>query len=255
MHAIRAIAVNTVREAVRDKILYLFVGFAVVVLFGSKVFGLLTVGDEEKVILDLGLAGIQVSCALIAIMMSLVLISREIDSRTVYLILAKPVRRWQFLLGKYLGLVSVIGVNLIAMGALLMVLSRLYGGRFEPRVVVAVAMIFLEMLVLSACATLFSVVTRPMLGAILTLAVFVIGHLSEDLWMLTRHLSGMVGRIVISILYYAIPNLERFDFKTETVHHLAIPWPAVGWAVVYGVGYSGLVLILSAWRFEGRDLG
>ena len=94
MRAIRIIAVNTFREALRDKVLYLFLGFAVLLMASSKVFGILTVGDQDKIIKDLGLAGIQFFLMLIAVMMSVLLISREIDSKTVYYILAKPVRRW-----------------------------------------------------------------------------------------------------------------------------------------------------------------
>jgi len=103
MRTIRVIAANTFREALRDRVLYLFLGFAVVLLASSKLFGILTVGDQDKIIKDMGLAGIQLFTMLIAVMMSVLLISREIESRTVYYILAKPVRRWQFLLGKYVG--------------------------------------------------------------------------------------------------------------------------------------------------------
>ena len=211
MRSIIAVAVNTFREAIRDRVLYLFLGFAVLLLISSKLFGMLTVGDEGKVIKDLGLAGIQFFSMLIAVMMSVLLISREVESRTVFNILAKPVRRWQFLIGKYLGL-------------------------------------------LTAFATLFSVLTKPILGSVFTLAVFVIGHVSEDIWLLTKHLKAAGTRPLIAAVYYVLPNLERFNFKTEVVHDLAIPLPAVGWAIVYGLAYTSLVLFLACLRFGNRDL-
>jgi ABC-type transport system involved in multi-copper enzyme maturation permease subunit len=254
MKVIRVIAANTFREALRDKILYLFLGFAVVLLASSKLFGILTVGEQEKIIKDLGLAGIQFFSMLIAVMMSVLLISREIDSRTVYYILAKPVRRWQFLLGKYVGLLATVWVNLVLMTGLLLFFVWLYGGGVDLRLVLAAAMIGVEMAVLVAFATLFSVLTKPILGSVFTLAVFVVGHVSQDLWMLTRHLPDSFGRALVSMLYYVVPNLERFNFKTEAVHQLPVSAASVGWALTYGVGFVILVLFLASLRFEGRDL-
>ena len=202
----------------------------------------------------MGLAGIQFFLMLIAVMMSVLLISREIDSKTVYYILAKPVRRWQFLLGKYFGLVAIVLVNLFLMTVVLVLFVWLYGGGFDPRLFVATTMIGVEMVVLVAFATLFSVLTKPILGSVFTLAVFVVGHVSQDLWLLTRHLPGSFGRTMVSVLYYVIPNLERFNFKTEVVHQLPISASAVGLAVVYGLVFSALVLFLACLRFEGKDL-
>ncbi len=94
----------------------------------------------------------------------------------------------------------------------------------------------------------------PILGSVFTLAVFVVGHVSQDLWLLTRHLPGSIGRTMVSVLYYVVPNLERFNFKTEVVHQLPISPTAVGLAVVYGLVFSALVLFLACLRFEGKDL-
>ncbi len=254
MRAIRAIAVNTLREALRDRVLYLFLGFAVLLLVSSKLFGMLTVGDEGKVIKDLGLFGVQFFSMLIAVLMSVLLISREVDSRTVYNILAKPVSRWQFLIGKYAGLLATVLVNLALMVALLVLVVLLYEGQLDGRLLIAGAMILMEMTVVAAFATLFAVLTRPMLGSVLTLAVFVIGHLTRDLWLLTGHLQGEGVRWLIGAAYYLLPNLERFNFKTEVVHSLPVPAAAVGWAVVYGLAYTGVILLLACVRFGHKDL-
>jgi ABC-type transport system involved in multi-copper enzyme maturation permease subunit len=254
MRAIVAIAVNTFREAVRDRMLYLFVGFAVVLLVGSKLFGMLTVGDQTKIIKDLGLVSIEFFSMLIAVMMGLLLISREVDSRTVFNILAKPVRRWQFLLGKYLGLVAVVAVNLALMTLLLVAVVWLYQHEFDPMLLFAGAMTLVEMAVLAAFATLFAVLTRPILGSLMTLGVFVIGHMSEDLWLLTRQLRGAFARAVIAAAYYLVPNLERFNFHTEIVHKLPIPISAVLWALAYALLLIILALVLADLRFRRKDL-
>jgi ABC-type transport system involved in multi-copper enzyme maturation permease subunit len=254
MRAIRAIAVNTFREAIRDRILYLFVGFAVAMVLSTKLFGLLTVGDEAKIVKDVGLASMQFFSMLIAVMMSMLLISREVDSRTVFNIISKPVARWQFIVGKYLGLVSVVAANLLFIAAVLVVMVLVYTKQFDPMLVFAAAMTMLEMMVLAAFATLFAVVTRPILGSLLTLAVFVVGQTSEDLWLLTRQLPGEVTRVVIAVIYYLTPNLQRFNFRNEVVHGLPVNGTAVALAVVYAFAFVTVTLILASLRFRNRDL-
>ncbi len=249
-----AIARNTFREALRDRVLYLFLGFAVTLLVCSKIFGLLTVGDEGKVIKDLGLAGVQFFSMLIAVMMSVLLVSREVDGRTVYNILAKPVRRWQFLLGKYLGLLATVALNLALMTVVMVGMVWLYTSELDGGLVFAAAMILLEMALVTAFATLFSVLTRPMLGTVFTLAVYIIGHVAEDIWELTRHVTVGITRPVIAAVYYTLPNLERFNFKAEVVHQLGISPSLVAVTVVYGVSYTALVLVLACVRFSRKDL-
>jgi ABC-type transport system involved in multi-copper enzyme maturation permease subunit len=254
MRAIRAIAVNTFREAIRDRILYLFIGFAIVMVISTKLFGMLTVGDESKIVKDIGLAAMQFFSMLIAVMMSMLLISREVDDRTVFNILSKPVRRWQFIVGKYLGLVAIVAANLLLITVILMVMVRVYTGQFDPMLVFAAAMTMLEMSVVAAFATLFAVLTRPILGSLMTLAMFIVGHTSADLWMLTRQLPGTFTRAVITVVYYLVPNLERFNFRTEVVHDLPIQPAAVAWAVVYATAFVAVLLILAALRFQTKDL-
>jgi len=254
MRAIRAIAVNTFREAIRDRILYLFIGFAVVMVISTKLFGMLTVGDEAKIVKDIGLAAMQFFSMLIAVMMSMLLISREVDNRTVFNILSKPVRRWQFILGKYLGLVAIIAANLLLITLVLVVMVLIYTHQFDPMLVFSAAMTMLEMSVVAAFATLFAVLTRPILGSLMTLAMFVVGHMSSDLWLLTRQLPGTFTRAVVAVVYYLVPNLERFNFRTEVVHDLPIQPATVGWAVVYASAFVAVLLFLAALRFRTKDL-
>jgi len=254
MRAVMAIARNTFREALRDRVLYLFLGFALLLLASSKLFGLLTVGDEGKVIKDFGLAGIQFFTMLIAVMMSVLLISREVDSRTVYNILTKPVRRWQFLIGKYLGLLATVALNLALMTAVLLAVTVVYLGEFDAGLLFAAAMILLEMALLTAFATLFAVLARPMLGTVFTLAVFVIGHVSEDIWVLTKHVNSGLVRPLVAALYAVLPNLERFNFKSEVVHDVGISSGEVALTVAYGLAYTAMVLVLACARFRARDL-
>ena len=254
MRAIRAVAGNTFREAIRDRVLYLFVGFALLVLVSTKLFGLLTVGDETKIMKDLGLAGIQLFSMLIAVMMSVLLVSREVERRTVFNILARPVRRWEFILGKYAGLLAMVALNVAAMGAILVLVVWVTQGELDVGLLMATALVLVEMSLVAAFATLFAVLTKPILGAVLTLATFVVGHLSEDVWLLTQHLRGSATRTVVAVLYAIIPNLERVNFKAEVVHDLPVDPAAVGWGVVYVAAYTTLVLMLACVQFGRRDL-
>jgi len=241
MRAVLAIARNTFREAIRDRILYLFLGFAILLIVSSKLFSMLTVGDETKIIKDLGLGAIQFFSMLISVMMSVMLVSREIENRTAFNILSKPVRRSSFLLGKYFGLLAVL-------------LVALYQGEFDLTIFFGAAMTGLEMAVLCAFAILFAMVTKPILGSVLTLAVFVVGHMTESIWLLTERLRDEVTGWIVTVTYYILPNLERFNFKTELVHGLQIPMAAVAWAVLYSLIYAALALFLAWLSFRGKDL-
>jgi ABC-type transport system involved in multi-copper enzyme maturation permease subunit len=164
------------------------------------------------------------------------------------------VRRWQFLLGKYLGLMATVAVNLGLMVVLLVVVVGLYQRELDAWLLFAGLMTLLEMALLTAFATLFAVLTKPILGSVLTLAVFVIGHVSEDIWLLTKHIQAPITRPIIATVYYLVPNLERFNFKTEVVHGLDIPVAAAAWAGLYGLAFTVLVLFLACLRFRMRDL-
>ena len=245
---------STLEEAVRDRVLYLFLGFAVLLLVSVKLFGLLTVGDQGKIMKDLGLAGIQFFSMLIAVMMSVLLISREVERRTVFNILARPVRRWEFLLGKYVGLVATVALNIAIMAVILVTVVWLYHGELDLGLLLAATMTLTEMMLVAAFATLFAVLTKPILGSVLTLATFVVGHLSEDLWLLTHHLGGSATRAVVAAVYAVVPNLERVNFKTEIVHDLPLPATAMGLGIAYVLVYTALVLLLACLQFGRRDL-
>ena len=149
---------------------------------------------------------------------------------------------------------AIVASNLILISLVLMVMVVIVAGDFDPTLILAAAMTMLEMLVLAAFATFFAVLTRPILGSLMTLAVFVVGHMSADLWLLTRQLPGALTRAVIAVVYYLLPNLERFNFDTEIVHALPIPGAAVGWAVIYGFAFVVVVLFLATLRFRAKDL-
>ena len=251
---ILAIARNTFTEAIRDRILYLFLGFAVLLIISSKFISMMTIGDATKIMKDVGLFAIQMFGALIAVMMSVLMISREFEQRTIHTILSKPVGRLQYLLGKYFGLLTIIGAMLGLMTIALVLIIFLFSFQIDFLLTFGAVMTLLEMSILCAFAVLFATVTKPILGSVLTLSAFALGHLTGALWLLRDRLDNAVADVVIPVLYYIMPNLEIFNFKTEVVHGLVIPWGAAVLAVVYAILYSA-VLLLAAWmQFKSKDI-
>jgi len=249
---LHAIAVNTFREAIRDRVLYLLLVFAVIIIGVSRLLALLTVGSEEKIIKDVGLSAISLFGVLTAVFVGVSLVFKEIERRTVFTLLANPVHRWQFLVGKFIGLIAVLAINLTLMsGALLVILW--VRGESPWSLLPAILLILVELTVVTAFALLFSSLTNPILAAVWTFAVYAVGHLSWSLRLLQERLPAGAGRWLSEVVYWTLPNLERLNIKAETVHGLPLPDGYVTLAVAYGLAYASLVLTLACVAFERKD--
>jgi ABC-type transport system involved in multi-copper enzyme maturation permease subunit len=250
---IKAIALNTFREAIRDRILYLLLFFALVSLIFSRLLALITVGDRVKIVTDVGLASISFFGALMAILMGTGLVYKEIDKRTIYTLLSKPIHRHQFLLGKYFGLVLTLLVMLFLMTVIFLVIHFLHSFKLEWSMFLAFFTIFLEMCLITAVALFFSCFSTPILSSIFTLAFYLIGHLSWGLETLIDKMAPGVGKATAQVLYTFLPDLENFNYKTEIVHHLAIPFQTLLFSTLYGILYTVFVLFLAILVFRKRD--
>jgi ABC-2 type transport system permease protein len=247
-----AIASNTFREAIRDRILYLLLVFALAFIAFAQILSLLTVGSEEKVIKDLGLASISLFGVLTSIFIGVSLVSKEIDRRTIYTIVAKPIHRYQFVLGKYCGLVLTLAVNTVVMTGwfYLILLAK---GFADPRLLLAVYMIFLELLLITAVAIFFSSFSTPILSTLFALSVYLVGHLTWSLQLLQDRLAGAAGKWICRALYLGLPNLEIFNIKGEVVHHLAVSGSLLLYATLYLAGYGSVVLSAACLIFQRKD--
>ena len=250
---VRAIAINTFREAVQDKVLYTLLAFALVVIVGSLLVGSLTLGEEVKIIKDMGLAAISLFGTLIAIFVGVGLVYREIDKKTIYTILSKPIHRYEFLLGKFLGLVLTLFVELAVMTGGLLVLLAVYEGGIDLGLLKGVLLLFFELLVVIAIALLFSSFSTPILSGIFTLALYVIGHLLRELRLIGGGAASDAARWLVRAAYYLLPDLETFNVRAEVAHGEPVPWGYVAWAVVYGLVYLAAVLFLTSFIFSRRD--
>jgi ABC-type transport system involved in multi-copper enzyme maturation permease subunit len=250
---IRAIAFNTFKEAIRDRILFLLLFFAAVCIIFSRVLALLTVGDRVKIITDVGLASISIFGALMAILMGTGLVYKEIDKRTIYTLLSKPIHRYQFLLGKYLGLVLTLFVMLVLMTLIFLVLVFLHSFRIEWGLFVAILFIFFELCLVTAVAMLFSCFSTPILSTLFSLSFYLIGHVSWGLETLINKIQSGAVKTLARILYTFLPDLENFNYKTEIVHNLSIPPEALLYSILYGFFYTVFILALAILVFRRRD--
>ena len=250
---ILAIALNTFREAIRNRILYLLLAFAVALILCARILSLMTVGSEEKIIKDFGLATIDVFGVLTAVLLGIGLVSREIERRTVLALLAKPMHRAEFVLGKYGGLVLTLLVNTTIMGVSFFGVLLAFGIA-DPSIGVAILLLFLQFLLITALAILFSCLTNPIVSCLMTLALYVIGHLLWSFDLLKARVASQTGRAECTLLYYLLPNLGHFDIKGLVVQGAPVPAGLVGWAVLYLALYGSGVLLLACAAFQRREL-
>lgn len=253
---ITAIALNAFREAVRDRVLYNLVLF-VLLLTGAAIFiGELSGGQERKVIIDLGLSAMLLFGVFIAIFVGVGLVYKEIERRTIYAIFSKPVGRGEFLVGKYLGLCLTLLLNVVVM-ALGVSLALVYVSRgWDPLIKTiwpAVLLIYLQLMILTGIALLFSSFSSPALSALLTFFVFIIGHFSSELKNLATSMGGTGARWLFGALYYLLPNLANYSFITPAAHGRT-PEPAFLLAsILYAFVYIAVILAAATLIFSRRN--
>jgi ABC-type transport system involved in multi-copper enzyme maturation permease subunit len=254
MQKIIAIALNTFRESIRDRIFYSLLAFAFLMLGFSMILGNLTIGDDIKIIKDFGLGAISLFGTLIAIFVGIGLVYKEMEKRTIYVILTKPIARWQFLLGKYGGLSLTLMIEVIVMTIGLFALCYYYEPKIPWDLMYAIVPIIFKLQLILAVALFFSAFASPFLSGLFTLGVFIIGHSSGELKALADKTDDLFLRKICDFLYYALPNLENLNFKAEVVHHLPISHGEIVFSLAYAVLYTALIILLSVIIFQRRDM-
>jgi len=250
---ILSIAVNTFWETIRNKILYAILAFALLVIGLSWFLADLSVGDLARIIADTGLACIHIFGVIMAIFLGISLVSHEVERKTVYLILSRPVARWEFVVGKAAGLCGTLFLTTLVMASTLFLVHAGYGQAPETGILVASAGIYLELILLICLASLFSSFTTPVLSAIFTLLMFLIGHISKDLLVFGGRAASGALRAVSAILFYLLPNLENFNWKNEVVYGGARSASVIPLAAGYLLAYCTAVLLLACLIFSRKD--
>ena len=253
---ISAIAHNTFREAVRDRVLYNLIVFALLMVGASLLFGQISIGIHRIVLVNLGLTAISIFGVIIAIFIGIGLVSKEIDKRTLYTVLTRPVRRWEFIVGKFFGLVGTLVVNAFFMAvgffAALFYLSHAFT-RGDVGLVVALYFIVLQFAVVTAVALLFSSFSSPLLSAVFTFAIFAIGMFSEDLRSFAAMAKGGAGWVATAIAY-VVPNFSALNVISSVAHDNPVPSSLIVSNTVYSLLYAIFAIAAAALIFERRNL-
>lgn len=261
-----AIAVNVFKESVRDKVLYNLVFFATMLIAISYVIGQLTAGQDIKIIKDLGLAATSIFGLFIAVFIGIGLVSKEVDRRSIYSLLTKPIRREEFIVGKYLGLVLTLLVNIsvmtLALYGVLGYMAWMAGGwmmpgwdrpAVDPLLLEAIALIFCQLMIVTAVALFFSTFSSPTLSAALTFGLYIVGHFNADLRNFENVLDSKPAIYLARTAYYLLPNFAPLDQKAEVVHGQAVPWMYM----LFSVGYTGVyvtaLVVAAVFIFSRRD--
>lgn len=266
MNAIRCVATAVFRESVRDRVFYNLVLFAVLLVAASILLAQLTAGQDVKIIKDLGLAATSIFGLFIAIFVGINLVSKEVDRRSIYPLLAKPVRRWEFILGKYAGLLLTLLVNVcvmaVALYAVLFVLARnspenvqraWEAPALDPALLKAMLLIYVDLALVTAVALFFSSYSSPMLSAAFTLAVYVIGQFNADLRRVDQIVSSPVLAAIGKGCYYVLPDFARFDVKLAVVHGFPVAGAYLATTAAYAGAYITALLAGAALIFARRD--
>lgn len=247
------IAVNTVREAVRNKLLYALLFFAVLLIVSGILLSSLSYVERERILQDVGMAAIRVLGVAIAIFIGVGLIHREVDRRTVFTILSKPLSRAEFLLGKFAGLVLTIWMQMAVMVVVFVLVSWTAGAAVTATHAAAFLLVGVELALMVAIATFFSAFTTPMLASFFSAGLWIVGNLTRNLRDIGAHSDVESVRTVTLWLHRLLPDLQAFNLSVEAVHGLAIASSDVWLPVVYGVGYVSLLLLAAVALFERRD--
>lgn len=247
------IAANTFREAVRDRLIFGLLVAGVILISLSILAAKLSFVQEFKVMADIGLAVITLMGMVMAVFTGAGLFTRETEQRRIYSILSKPVPRYQLVLGKYLGTVFALTVNLVLMTLYLLVFLLVFAGEWAPGVLKAALMIEFELAVIAAMALFFASFTTSVLSIFYSAMLFVACHMLEDIRTYFVAESAF-GRAVSRVVYYLLPNLENFNIKQEVVHGLPVAAGHIASAAVYAVVYIAVLMCAAMFIFRNRDL-
>ena len=254
MNAIWIIAQNTFKENIRNRIMMVILFFSAALITLSGVISHWSLNEQVKIIKDFGLAAISIFGLLIAMFVGVRTFYQEIERKTVYMLVSKPIARSQIILGKYAGLAGTVLMNLGILTVCLLCIDYLIEQKIAWDILPAVALGILEIFLIIACAVFFSMLTSSVLSSILTFLIYVMGHMAPDVMLYTKLHPESAINPLLKIIYAVIPNLENFNIKSAVVGNLSLPDNAIMYAALYGVAYTGIVLILTIVIFSRKDL-
>lgn len=253
MHRVIAVLENTFKESLRQKILLLLVVFAILLIVISFFMEPFALGEAPKIMRDFGLATASLFGVLTTIIIGSTLIRKDVEKKTIYTVLSKPVKRSEIILGKFLGLSALVAVLILAMLIIQQLVIFVYEGAFDPRLLIALPFTIIEIMVLLGILLLFSSFSSTTLTSIMGVIFFVVGHAMPDLKIFAEHTQAALLKYVAYGFYYALPNLENFNLRIDLAYGLKLQPDQIIFSMCYGVIYIVLLLYITKLVFQGRE--
>lgn len=253
MNRIWAIIENTFKESLRQKILLLLVIFSILLIVVSIFLEPFALGEAPRILRDFGLAVSALFGVLVVIIIGSTLIHKDIEKRTIYTVITKPVRRSEIIIGKFLGLLLLIIILVCAMAAIQQLVIFLYEGSFDFSLLIAIPFLILEIMILLGILLLFSSFSSPALSAIMGILFFIIGHASPDLKLFADQTGAVILKYCANAFYYILPNLENFNLRIDLVHKLPLYPDQILFSVCYGLIYTIFLIYLAIIIFQRRE--
>jgi len=253
MRRVYAIAVNTFRETIRDRVLGVIVLFALGMIIASLWLASISLNQQARMMKDFGLVAVTFFGLVVAVFVAASLVHKEVEKRTVFVLFSKPVGRTEFIWGKFLGLAATMLVVLAGMGLFLFLLTLVVAKQASGWLLVATALIYLQLLAVMAVTVFFSTVSSAILASVLGISVFVAGQLSHNVLSLSRLGNGVVIKAASWVVYVLIPNLGAVDIKPAVVGEASASWASiVAWGG-YLVAYIVVVVLAASWVFRRKE--
>ena len=253
MNQLWAIAVNTFKETIRDRVLAVIVLFALLMIVGGLWLGSISLGEEGRMMTDFGLVAVTFFGLVVAVFVAAGLVHKEVEKRTVYILFSKPVSRPAFIVGKFFGLAATMAIVIGAMGLFLFALVWILSKHPSGMILMAVLMIYAQLLVVMAVTILFSTLGSAILASVLGICVFVAGQLSHNVLALTRLGKNPLTEVLSWVIYVVIPNFSAVDVKAGAVGEQTIAWGQIGLWLLYLAAYTVVVLGLAAAVFRRKE--
>mgnify|MGYP001602816117 CR=1 FL=1 len=260
LERISAVMGNTLREAGRTRIFYGLLAVAILLLFGSVVLSDLALIDQQaRLVQDFGLFTIPLLTVLTAVILGVTLLQKEIEKKTLYAILPKPIRRGEFLMGKYFGLCTLLAMEMVLLSLAWFAVLYLRGGSVTIGILSALLLSYIEVVLVTAIASFFSALSTPTLSGIFTVGMFAIGRMSYVVVDLMGARKGVfaevpamrtLGRVIVAV----VPDLSTFNVSDELLGGWDVPTSYLVPAIGYGLSYAAIFLVLALLVFERRDL-
>ncbi|HEY8210771.1 MAG TPA: ABC transporter permease subunit [Myxococcaceae bacterium] len=248
-----ALAWNGFREARRNRVTLVVAAFAVALLVSGMLLTSSAVAALERVLADVGLGSMSLSLSLLAVFLSSGLLSREIERRTIFLVVSKPVSRGRFLLARQAGNMITLTALLAAMSLLFWGQHVLYGYSATQPMVASVGGLWFELFLLSSLGLCLSSFAGQLTSGVVAIAVYLAGHLSADLYRLAAHAGSPGVQWLGKAAYYLLPNLEKVNFRGQATYNIPVEASAFWGGAAYALGYSAVLLGLGVIIFNRRD--